>query len=140
MKDEKHVNENFTTKTFGVSSMNPSFALFTESTSTTDTPLLYISASTGLNISSLLKQLHRYSGADESGNADLIVTNARHYEALTHAKLSLIRVIDGINTGLSGDFIAQDLRETIHHLSSITGTITTDDLLKTIFERFCIGK
>ena len=140
MKDEKHVNENFTTKTFGVSSMNPSFALFTESTSTTDTPLLYISASTGLNISSLLKLLHRYSGADESGNADLIVTNARHYEALTHARSSLIRVINGIDTGLSGDFIAQDLRETIHHLSSITGTITTDDLLKTIFERFCIGK
>lgn len=101
---------------------------------------LRISASTGQNISGLLNELHRHSGADETEGADLIVTNARHYEALTHAKSSLERVINGIDTNLSGDFIAQDLRETIHHLSSITGTITTSDLLQSIFENFCIGK
>ncbi len=54
-----------------------------------------------------------------------MVTNARHYEALTLAAESLARVLDGLRANLSGDFIARDLRETIHHLSAITGTITT---------------
>ena len=70
----------------------------------------------------------------------MIVTNARHYEALFHAQESIKRVITGIETNLSGDFIAQDLRETIHHLSSITGEITTTDLLTSIFKNFCVGK
>ncbi len=69
-----------------------------------------------------------------------MVTNARHYEALTLAAESLARVLDGLRANLSGDFIAQDLRETIHHLSAITGTITTTDLLTSIFQNFCIGK
>lgn len=136
--DEKHINDKISNDDF--SNVNALLAKFAESIDSTETPLLHISASTGQNIPTLLNQLYKYSGADESENADLIVTNARHYEALTHAKSSLIRVIDGINTNISGDFIAQDLRETIHHLSSITGTITTEDLLKTIFEKFCIGK
>ena len=101
---------------------------------------LQISAATGENIPALLSMLKDLSGANSVEEADLIVTNARHYESLVHAKSSLERVIDGIDSNLSGDFIAQDLRETIHHLSTITGTITTTDLLKTIFERFCIGK
>ncbi|MDE7474641.1 MAG: 50S ribosome-binding GTPase, partial [Duncaniella sp.] len=101
---------------------------------------LKISAATGENIPALLSMLKDLSGANSVEEADLIVTNARHYESLVHAKSSLERVIDGIDSNLSGDFIAQDLRETIHHLSTITGTITTTDLLKTIFERFCIGK
>ncbi|MDE6187365.1 MAG: GTP-binding protein, partial [Duncaniella sp.] len=140
--DEKHINDNSAYKISNedFSNVNALLAKFAESIDSTETPLLHISASTGQNIPTLLNQLYKYSGADESENADLIVTNARHYEALTHAKSSLIRVIDGINTNLSGDFIAQDLRETIHHLSSITGSITTEDLLKTIFEKFCIGK
>lgn len=136
--DEKHINDKISNDDF--SNVNALLAKFAESIDSTETPLLHISASTGQNIPTLLNQLYKYSGADESENADLIVTNARHYEALTHAKSSLIRVIDGINTNISGDFIAQDLRETIHHLSSITGSITTEDLLKTIFEKFCIGK
>lgn len=140
--DEKHINDNSADKISNddFSNVSALLAKFAESIDSTETPLLHISASTGQNIPTLLNQLYKYSGADESENADLIVTNARHYEALTHAKSSLIRVIDGINTNLSGDFIAQDLRETIHHLSSITGSITTEDLLKTIFEKFCIGK
>lgn len=99
-----------------------------------------ISASNGQNIEKLITALYLHSGAEETENCDLIVTNARHYEALTNAKSSLERVISGIEQNLSGDFIAQDLRETIHHLSSITGTITTDTLLQNIFQKFCIGK
>lgn len=70
----------------------------------------------------------------------VIVTNARHYQALLHASESLRRVIDGLQTTLPPDLIAQDVRETIHHLSTITGDITTPDILSTIFSRFCIGK
>lgn len=105
-----------------------------------ETEPLMISASTGQNIAALTDALHAASGASQTEEADLIVTNARHYEALTHAHSSLQRVIEGLNVNLSGDFIAQDLRETIHHLSAITGAITTTDLLTTIFQKFCIGK
>lgn len=105
-----------------------------------DDSLLKISATTGENIPLFLEALHHHSGADKAEEADLIVTNGRHYEALTHAKDSISRVISGLDTNISGDFIAQDLRETIHHLSTITGTITTTDLLSTIFSKFCIGK
>lgn len=70
----------------------------------------------------------------------VIVTNARHYQALLAASASLQRVISGLRTNLSGDLVAQDVRETLHHLSSITGAITTPDILATIFSRFCVGK
>lgn len=97
---------------------------------------------------------HAYStsrcGSDEqpsgltgrsAGSEDaVIVTNARHYQALLLASESLQRVIGGLGTSLSSDFIAQDVRETIHHLSAITGHITAPDILSAIFSRFCIGK
>lgn len=70
----------------------------------------------------------------------VIVTNARHYQALLAASASLQRVISGLRINLSGDLVAQDVREALHHLSSITGAITTPDILATIFSRFCIGK
>ncbi|MDE5608372.1 MAG: tRNA uridine-5-carboxymethylaminomethyl(34) synthesis GTPase MnmE [Muribaculaceae bacterium] len=76
----------------------------------------------------------------DSGAGDILVTNARHVQALTQALDSVSRVIRGLDANLSGDFIAQDIRETIHHLATITGDITTPDLLATIFSRFCIGK
>lgn len=99
-----------------------------------------MSAAHNMNTETLLTALRRLSGAEIVDGDDIIVTNARHYEALLKARDSIQRVIQGISDNLSGDFIAQDLRETIHHLSVITGTITTTDLLSTIFERFCIGK
>lgn len=75
-----------------------------------------------------------------AGSGDIIVTNARHYRALTAALPPLNRVIDGLTANLSGDFIAQDLREVLHHLGSITGTVTNQEILTSIFTRFCIGK
>lgn len=75
-----------------------------------------------------------------AGSGDIIVTNARHYQALTAALPPLNRVIDGLTANLSGDFIAQDLREVLHHLGSITGTVTNQEILTSIFTRFCIGK
>ncbi len=71
---------------------------------------------------------------------DTIVTNSRHYEALTKALESIHRVQDGVHSGISGDFLAQDIRQALFHLGEITGEVTTDDLLGNIFQNFCIGK
>ena len=76
----------------------------------------------------------------EITQADIIVTNVRHYEALTHALDAIQRVQLGMERGISGDFLAQDIRECIYHLSDIVGEVTTDDTLQFIFKHFCVGK
>ena len=76
----------------------------------------------------------------EITQADVIVTNVRHHEALTHALDAIHRVQQGMDMGISGDFLAQDIRECIHHLSDIVGEVTTDDTLQFIFKHFCVGK
>lgn len=76
-------------------------------------------------------------GLDQSG---AVVTNSRHYEALQKADEDLQRVLQGIQRGITSDFVAMDIRQALHHLGSITGEITTDDLLGNIFGKFCIGK
>ncbi|MBR1551622.1 MAG: tRNA uridine-5-carboxymethylaminomethyl(34) synthesis GTPase MnmE [Muribaculaceae bacterium] len=70
----------------------------------------------------------------------VIVTNARHYQALMRADEAIGRVIDGLRQGLSGDLLSQDIRECLHHLGTITGQITTDAVLGEIFAHFCVGK
>jgi tRNA modification GTPase len=71
---------------------------------------------------------------------DVIVTNVRHYEALTKALEAIRRVQQGLKTHISEDFLAQDIREAIFHLNDIIGEVTSDQVLRNIFERFCIGK
>lgn len=71
---------------------------------------------------------------------DTIVTNVRHYEALTNALEAIHRVQEGLANNLSGDFISQDIRECIFHLSDIAGEVTNDMVLQNIFRNFCIGK
>ncbi|MEY8244896.1 tRNA uridine-5-carboxymethylaminomethyl(34) synthesis GTPase MnmE [Heminiphilus faecis] len=100
---------------------------------------VHISAATGSGVEELCAKLTDASGIGEWQDS-IVVTNARHYEALVHSQESVSRVIEGLSHNLSGDFIAQDIRETIHYLGEITGEITTDDILGTIFSRFCIGK
>ena len=73
-------------------------------------------------------------------SSDVIVTNLRHYEALSRALEAIRRMQEGLSSGLSGDFISQDLRECIFHLSDIVGEVTTDMVLQSIFTHFCIGK
>lgn len=70
----------------------------------------------------------------------ILVTNLRHAQALREAADSTTAILDGLRSNLPGDLIAQDLRATLHHLSTITGTLTTPDILSSIFSRFCIGK
>ena len=77
--------------------------------------------------------------ADTDPNA-VIVTNVRHYDALLHAGEAIRRALDGLRSGISGDFVSQDIRECMHYLGEITGEITTHEILGSIFSRFCIGK
>ena len=69
-----------------------------------------------------------------------LVTNVRHYEALTHASKALLHVKEGLQMNIPTDLVSQDLREALYYLGSITGEITTDEVLGSIFSRFCIGK
>lgn len=105
---------------------------------------LRISVATGAGLDTLRDTLVRLSGADRLAADDVIVTNARHYEALRNASHTLSAVIAALQPDayppVPTDLIAQDLRETLHHLSTITGAITTPDILTHIFTRFCIGK
>lgn len=71
---------------------------------------------------------------------NVLVTNMRHFEALTSARTSLLRVQQGLALAVPSDLVAQDLREALYHLGSITGEITADEVLGEIFGKFCIGK
>ena len=101
---------------------------------------LAISARERSNIDALEKMLIKLSGIDTLNNSDIVVTNARHYEALTKARDAVSRIQEGLRDHASGDFLSQDIREAIHYLGEITGTITTDEILGNIFSKFCVGK
>ncbi len=102
---------------------------------------LEISAKNGFGIDSLKKWLSdsQKDLLDASQDA-VLVTNLRHFEALESARTSLLRVQDGLALGMPSDLVAQDLRDAIQHLGSITGEIGTEEVLGVIFSRFCIGK
>lgn len=99
-----------------------------------------ISALTGAGIDELRLMMERIARDSETAQSSVLVTNARHYQALRDASQSIAQVIDAINANLSGDLISLDIRLTISHLSSILGDITASDTLASIFSRFCIGK
>ncbi len=99
-----------------------------------------ISAKYGKNIDLIIEKLHSYYLGMQQGNSDIIVSNIRHYELLKKAETATERIQNGLQDGIPTDFISQDIREALHHLGSITGTISTDDILGAIFQNFCIGK
>ena len=101
---------------------------------------LTISAKTGEGVEALKKQLLGLVQMGKLYNNDTIITNARHYDALRQALDNIQKVQHGLQTGLSGDLLAIDIREALHHFGRITGEISTDDLLGNIFANFCIGK
>ncbi len=101
---------------------------------------LYISAKDGSGLDLLKKQLV-LSQKDITLDSDhSIVTNFRHYEALRKAASALEKVRSSVAHGLTPDLLAEDLRDALAHLGSITGEVTPDEVLGQIFERFCIGK
>ena len=105
-----------------------------------DAPKLFISAKSRTGLDTLESHLVEAAALPDISQSDVIVTNTRHYEALTHALDAIRRVQDGLAMNLSGDFVSQDLRECIHHLSDIVGEVSTDSVLQNIFKHFCIGK
>ena len=102
--------------------------------------ILPIAAKTGYNIHHLVDELISTINLNALHSGDVIVSNARHYEALSHARLAIERVITGLDSHLSSEFVSQDIRECLHYLGEITGQITTDEVLGNIFKNFCIGK
>ena len=104
-------------------------------------PLIEISAKQGTNLTQLEQTIYEAAGIPTLCDTDVIITNARHYDALVRARQSLSRVLDGLRSGLSGDLLSEDLREVLGILSEITGgQITTPEVLGNIFKNFCVGK
>src|SRR5690554_2653327 len=101
---------------------------------------LFISAKQKLNTGQLQQLLVKAAGIPSIGEEDLIVTNLRHYEALNRALEAIHRVEEGLETGITHDFISQDIRECMFYLGEITGQISNDEILGNIFSKFCIGK
>ena len=101
---------------------------------------IFISARQRTNLDRLEKSLIDAASLPDNDANEVIVTNARHYEALIKAGEALSRSIQGLETGISGDFVSQDIRECMHYLGEITGEITPTDILTSIFSHFCIGK
>ena len=103
--------------------------------------ILNISARTGENVSDLEQALVRAADIPEITENDVIVTSARHYEALLRADESLSRVLESMDMGMSGDIIAEDLKMVLEKLGEITGgQISSQETLNNIFKHFCIGK
>ena len=108
--------------------------------STVDYHWVPVSALNKMNIDYLKESLHDAVLSKKINLESTIVANARHYEALQKAYEDLDRVLQGLSSGITADFVAMDIRAALHHLGEITGEISTDDLLGNIFGRFCIGK
>ena len=103
-------------------------------------PILPISAKTRTGIEEL-RSILASSQRDLLADSDTtLVTNQRHLQALTDTRTSLLRLRQGLASGLPTDLAAQDIREAIYHLGSIVGEISTDEVLGNIFRNFCIGK
>lgn len=102
--------------------------------------LLFISAKEQKGLDELRRNLSEIVEKEKFNLGDVIITNLRHYEALSKVSESLSRVEEGLMNGIPEDLVAIDIRHAIHYLGEITGEITTDEILGNIFKNFCIGK
>lgn len=100
----------------------------------------FISAKDTADIDTLKSLIIKYSDIHQVTSNESLVTNVRHYEALVHAAQSLRQVRNGMDTNLSADLLAEDLKDALYHLGSITGEVTNNEVLGNIFGRFCVGK
>jgi tRNA modification GTPase len=105
-----------------------------------DKGFVFISAAAKTNIQELKDKILSHFHIRTVKTGDVLVTNLRHYQNLQQTYDALSRVLDGMEQGITGDFLAMDIRQSLHYLGEITGQITTDDLLDNIFSKFCIGK
>ncbi len=102
--------------------------------------LVFIAAKQKTNLDELISEMQHAVSLESIGEDAVIVTNVRHFEALIRAHESIERVQLGLENMISGDFLAQDIRECLHYLGEITGEISNDEILGHIFKNFCIGK
>lgn len=102
--------------------------------------LIFMSAKRRENLDQLIDCMQTTLSLNKLSEQDTIVSNIRHYEALSHALEAINRVQEGMALQLPGDLLAQDIRECLHHLSSITGVVSEEEVLGYIFKHFCIGK
>lgn len=115
-------------------------AILVKQFATESLDLVFISAKTREHTAELEKRIIAAAHLPTVSPNDVIVTNIRHYEALNRALDAIHRVQQGLDLQISGDFLSQDIRECIFHLSDIAGEVTNDMVLQNIFEHFCIGK
>ena len=106
----------------------------------TDYPTLRLSARTGEGMDSLLAALQSFADVNDAYRGEVIVSNHRHYEALCQADEALSTALKALHDGIPTDLVSEDIRLAIYHLGTITGEITSEDILKSIFSSFCIGK
>jgi len=99
-----------------------------------------LSAKSGIGVETLKEKLIGFVNTGALRNNETIVTNTRHYDSLLKAFEEINKVKAGLESGLSGDLMAIDVRQALYHFGEITGAITNDDLLGNIFANFCIGK
>jgi tRNA modification GTPase len=102
--------------------------------------LVFIAAKQKKNLNQLVDLMLNAVNLNIADSQDVIVSNVRHFEILRNAHNAIIRVLEGIDSGITNDFLAQDIRECLHYLGEITGEITTHEVLGHIFKNFCIGK
>ena len=100
---------------------------------------IYISAKHNEGIELFLQKMIELVNTSSLSNST-IISNSRHLESLNLALENIVKTMDGLNNGISGDFLAIDIRQTLQHIGEITGEISSDDLLENIFSNFCIGK
>ena len=101
---------------------------------------IQISASEGDNLDELTHKIIELTNSKQSQEQQIVVTNIRHFEALTKANEAIEQVTNALEMGIPGDLVAIDIRQALHYLGEITGQISTDELLGNIFSKFCIGK
>jgi len=101
---------------------------------------LFISAKNDQGIEALKERLLTFMNTAQLSNNETIVTNLRHYDELKLTLNEINAITYGLESGLTGDFLAINIRQALLHLGSITGEVTTDTLLGNIFGKFCIGK
>jgi tRNA modification GTPase len=102
--------------------------------------LIFIAARQKKNLNQLVDLMLSAVNLNIADSQDVIVSNVRHYEILRNAHHAILRVLEGIDSGITNDFLAQDIRECLHYLGEITGEITNHEVLGHIFKNFCIGK
>lgn len=102
--------------------------------------VITLSAATGSGMDRLVSRLRDTVDASSIYDGDPVVSNLRHYEALSQASISIGRALEDLESGLSQDLVSESVRETIMSLGEITGEITNGDVLDRIFSQFCIGK